>query len=98
MANVIKKASLITILLQFLSVLLVSFYIFHSNKIATSWYALQDFQDQREEAIAYQEILNLKISRAQSLDTIASDPYIQSMVSYPDNPVYIKVSSAVALR
>ena len=82
--------------LQIAIIAMVFFYIFHSNRIATSWYALKDLQQERENIVLNEEILNLKISRAQSLDSIEWDPYIAQMVDYPEDVVYIDPSEKLA--
>lgn len=72
-----------------MSFVLMCFYVYHSNKTATSGYILENLQDRRDGLLTEQEMLNLKISRVQSIDSIESDPYIQDMNDYPKNPHYI---------
>lgn len=84
-----KKISKFIVCLQLMSFMLMCYYVYHSNKTATSWYILENLQERRDGLLNHQEMLNLKISRVQSMDSIESDPYIQEMQSYPTNPHYI---------
>lgn len=90
----IPKWLIITYLIIFS---LLIFYIYHVNKNATMWYFLKELQEEREELLSEKEMLNLKISKAQSLSSLENDAYIADMLWYL-SVTYIDKDIKLAVR
>lgn len=85
------------LILQLVSAILLIFYIYHINKNATMWYVLKELQEEREELLSEKEMLNLKISKSQSLSNLESDVYISDMIWY-SSVVYINKDIKLAIK
>lgn len=87
-----------TIWIQIIWLIIVGFYVFQVNTTSTNWYILKDLQEKRDILLTSQEDLNLKLSRAQSLDTLKNDESIKIMISYQKNPLYVKTNKELASK
>jgi uncharacterized membrane protein len=62
-----------------LIVILALLILFHHNLNATKGYTLRTLEHTRSELLLQEEVLNMQIAKAQSLDAIANDSLILSM-------------------
>lgn len=80
-----------------LILLLAFLFLSSSNRIATRGYDLKVLENERAELLGENEILRMQIAEAQSLDRLAEDQVIQSMVK-ANEPLYIRGDTAVAQK
>ncbi len=94
-----EKVEISIFSLLFISISLICLlaltYLSHTNKISTKTYQLMQLKKEREALITEGELLNIKISKVQSLGLIEDDPVIANMHTY-DTPVFIRGDTAVA--
>ncbi len=55
--------------------------LFHENATATKGYQLRGLEKERSMLLLEQEVLNMQIADAQSLDRLRNDPQIQGMTT-----------------
>lgn len=64
------------------------YYVWTLNVNATKWYTIRNLEIERRTLIFEQNLLNMKIAEAQSLNNIANDPAILVMENI-ENPQYL---------
>ena len=70
--------------------ILALFILFHQNATATKGYELRGLERERRMLFLEQEVLNMQIAQAQSLQKLQEDPQIRRMVATP-KPRYVTV-------
>jgi len=63
-----------------LIIVLALLILFHHNLNATKGYRLRTLEHARGQLMLEQEILNMKIAKSQSLQTLETDPQVQAML------------------
>ena len=88
-----------TVLLLFvigtLIIVLALLILFHHNLNATKGYSLRSLEHARTQLQLEQEVLNMQIALAQSLETLQTDPQVVAMVK-PVKPKYVEADKPVA--
>jgi len=64
------------------------YYVWTLNLNATKWYTIRNLEIQRRDLIFKENLLNMKIAEAQSLNNVASDP-VTLVMETTDNPKYL---------
>ena len=80
---------LLLVVIGTLIILLALLILFHHNLNATKGYRLRTLERARSQLLLEQEVLNMQIAKSQSLETLQTDPVVQSMEK-PRNPKYIQ--------
>lgn len=70
--------------------------LFHHNVNATKGYNLRALEFGRNQLLLEQELLNMELAKAQSLESMRDDRLIQSMVT-PKRPKYIEVAEPTSV-
>lgn len=87
--------------LTFLTLILIAIvslvYLAHSNGNATKGYALKNLERRRSELLTQNEVLDMQIAQAKSLQSLQSDPKIKMMVR-ADQPMFVRGDSAIASK
>lgn len=90
-----------TLLLMFcigaLIFVLALLILFHENANATKGYRLRTLEQERSQLLLEQEIVNMEVAQAQSLQSLESDKFVQAMVDVR-SPQYIDQDHSVAFR
>lgn len=71
--------------------------LIHENASATKGYSLRKLENTRSLLLLEQEVLNMQIAQAQSLETLETDPQILAMVM-SKKASYAKPEKAVAVK
>lgn len=74
--------------------LLVVTYVYLLNLNATRGYAIRGLENDQKNALFQENLLNIKIAEAQSIDRIQNHPIIKRMKSV-DKPQYISAPSEI---
>ncbi len=61
--------------------------LFHQNSNATKGYQLRNLERERSQLLLEQEVLNMKVAKAQAMEKIESDRQVQTMIPVR-NPTY----------
>lgn len=93
-----QSTMLLMVSIGALILLLALLILVHENANATKGYSLRRLENQRSLLLLDQEVLNMQIAEAQSLDTLENDPQIASMQGTTKGAKYVKPESAVAIR
>ncbi len=80
-----------------LIILLAFLILFHHNLNATKGYKLRSLEHARTQLLLEQEVLNMQIAKSQSLETLQTDPQIESMQK-PLKPTFVKGELPVAVQ
>jgi hypothetical protein len=72
-------------------------YLAHANKNATKGYSLKTLELKRSHLIVQNEVWDMEIAKAQSLEALQNDPKIASMVR-AEKPLFIRADTAIAKR
>lgn len=62
--------------------------LFHQNFNATKGYKLRSLEYARSQLLLEQELLNMELAKAQSLNVLSTDAQVQAMVK-PRSPTYV---------
>lgn len=77
-----------------LILLLAVLILFHENANATKGYSLRRLETERSILLLEQEVMNMQIAEAQSLDRLEQDEQIQKMVPY-NKQEYVRDEAAL---
>lgn len=78
-----------------LIVVLALLILFHHNMNATKGYRLRSLEYARSQLLLEQEVLNMEIAKAQSLNTLQQDDRVQAMQKVV-RPKYLQVETSLA--
>ncbi len=70
-------------------------YLKHSNSVATLGYQIKQLQEEKNILRTEEDIWNLKLVKAQSLDRLEKSVLENTMITY-ENPIFINTESQVA--
>ena len=71
--------------------------LFHENANATKGYRLRGLERERSLLLLEQEVLNMEIAQAQSLQSLKNDAQIEAM-TVVSKSTYVQESESVALK
>lgn len=72
-------------------------YLAHANKNATKGYALKNMELKRSNLLIQNEVWDMQIAKAQSLEVLQNDPKILAMTK-ADKPLFIRMDTAIAKK
>lgn len=84
-----SSTMLLLVVIGTLIILLALLILFHHNLNATKGYKLRTLERARSQLLLEQEVLNMQIATSQSLETLQTDPLVQTMEKIR-NPKYIQ--------
>lgn len=79
--------------------LLSLLYLRHFNNVATKGYVLRKLESERISLIKQNEVNELQVSQARTLDAVRNSARVQGMIHLnPEKIVYVKLPAAIAKR
>lgn len=72
-------------------------YLAHANKNATKGYSLKNLELKRSNLIVQNEVWDMQIAKAQSLEVLQKDAKIASMIK-AEKPLFIRMDTAIAKK
>ncbi|MSR86890.1 hypothetical protein EXS70_01825 [Candidatus Peribacteria bacterium] len=75
-----QSTALLMVCVGTLILVLALLILFHENANATKGYNLRKLENQRSILLLQQEVLNMQIAEAQSLENLQEDPAIAAMI------------------
>ncbi|MBI5411586.1 hypothetical protein HZA43_00230 [Candidatus Peregrinibacteria bacterium] len=89
-------SSLVFVIITLICLLSLA-YLAHANQNATRGYALRNLELKQSNLAIQNEVWDMQIAKAQSLEIIQKDPKILSMIK-ADKPLFIRMDTAIVKK